>query len=68
MMTASWQKIRLPILERLAVADLADRLGKSEEDILIQLIRDAVKREIASSRTTENEPDGGRQREEASER
>jgi hypothetical protein len=46
-MSVGWQRIRLPLLERLALAELAERRGKSEEAILCKLVRDAVKAELA---------------------
>lgn len=42
----NWQKIRIPIMERLALADMAARHGKSEEDMLAEVIREAVKHDL----------------------
>jgi len=44
----SWQRLRVPLLERLALADLAERKGVSEEELLRQIIREALLRELAS--------------------
>ena len=44
-MTVGWQKIRVPLLERLALLDLAERRGQTEEEALSRIIREAVKRE-----------------------
>lgn len=49
-MSVSWQKLRVPLMERLALMDMAERLGKSEEDTLKLIIRDAVKRNLASEK------------------
>jgi hypothetical protein len=49
-MSVSWQKLRVPLMERLALADMAERLGKSEEDTLKLIIREAVKRDLASDK------------------
>ena len=46
-MSVSWQKLRVPLMERLALADMAERRGVSEEELLAALIRDAVKRDLA---------------------
>lgn len=54
-MTVVWQKIRLPLLERLALADLAERRGQSEEYTLAQLVREAVKAELANNASAEVE-------------
>jgi len=45
-MNVSWQRVRVPLLERLALLELADTRGISEEEALSQVIREAVKREI----------------------
>ena len=46
-MSVSWQKLRVPLMERLALADLAQRWGESEEETLARIIREAVRRECA---------------------
>jgi hypothetical protein len=49
-MTVGWQKLRVPLLERLALADLAQRRGESEEATLARVIREAVQRECLDQR------------------
>jgi len=49
MTTGGWQKVQIPLLERLALADLAERKGKSDEQTLAEIIRDAVRRECAKA-------------------
>lgn len=44
-----WQKLRVPLLERLALLDLAERRGESEEEALKRIIRDAVRVECLGS-------------------
>jgi len=44
-----WQKLRVPLLERLALLDLAERRGESEEETLKRIIRDAVRAECSHS-------------------
>lgn len=48
-MTVSWQRIRIPLVERLALLDLAERRGQTEEETLSQIIREAVRRECLKS-------------------
>lgn len=55
-MTVSWQKIRLPLLERLALTELAEKRGQSEESTLAQLVREAVKIELTNGRMPTVEP------------
>ena len=43
----TWQKLRVPVMEKLALTDMAVRHGKSEEDLLAELIREAVKRDLS---------------------
>lgn len=38
-----WQKVRVPLLERLALLDLAERRGETEEQALKRVIREAVR-------------------------
>ena len=45
MRTMEWQKLRIPLLERLALLDLAERRGESEEEALQRVIREAVRAE-----------------------
>jgi hypothetical protein len=45
-MTVNWQKLRVPLMERLALAEMAEKRGKSEEELLAELIREAVKRDL----------------------
>lgn len=44
-MGVTWQRLRVPLLERLALADLAQRRGQTEEETLAAVIREAVMRE-----------------------
>lgn len=41
-MSVGWQKVRLPIIERVILADLAGRLSVTEEEALRIIIRDAA--------------------------
>ena len=45
-MSVNLQKVRIPLLERLALLDMAERRGVSEEQALARLIRDAACREL----------------------
>jgi len=45
----SWQRLRVPLLERLALADMAQRRGESEEAVLARIIRDAVRAECQAA-------------------
>ena len=45
-MTVGWQKIRVPLLERVVLLDLATRWGVSEEEALRRVIADAARREV----------------------
>ncbi len=47
-MSVNWQRIRIPLMERLALADMATRRNKSEREVLVELICEAVKRELAT--------------------
>lgn len=53
-MAAGWQKVQIPLMERLALADMAERQGKSDEQTLAEIIRDAVRRECAKSAGQKN--------------
>ena len=44
-MTVGWQKLRVPLLERLALSDMAYRRGETEEEALARCIREACIRE-----------------------
>jgi len=46
-MTVGLQKLRVPLLERLALADMALRRGESEEECLARIIHEAVWLECA---------------------
>jgi hypothetical protein len=48
-----WQKLRVPLMERLALADMAGRCGKSEDELLAEIIRAAVKTELAEKSSRE---------------
>ncbi len=42
----SWQRVRIPLPERLALMVIAERLGKDEEEILREAIRALAMREV----------------------
>jgi hypothetical protein len=42
--------IRIPALERIALAALAERQGRPESELLTELVRGAVARELASGK------------------
>ena len=46
-MPVGWQKLRVPIMERLSLLDMAMRRNESEEETLARIIREAVWRECA---------------------
>jgi len=52
MNTTDYQRMRVPVLERLALLALAEQRGVSEEEALVAIIRDAVKQ---ATRSTEPE-------------
>ena len=58
-MTVGWQRIRLPLMERLALAELAEKRREPEEAVLAQLVREAVKRELTAEPAPAAEPHGG---------
>jgi len=45
-----FERIRIRPLERIALNDLAQRRGQSEEDMLAELIREAARRELIQER------------------
>lgn len=45
-MTANWTRIKLPPLERVALAGLAEKRGEPDDATLVRLIREAVRREL----------------------
>lgn len=45
MSTIGWQRIRIPPVERVVLADLAMRRGTSDEATLAAIIREAARRE-----------------------
>lgn len=49
-MTVGWQRLRLPLMERLALAELAEKRNQSEEEVLAQLVREEVKRSLSEAR------------------
>ena len=57
-MTVGWQRIRLPLMERLALAELAERRQEPEETVLARLVREAVKRELTAEPAQPAEPQG----------
>ena len=46
MTNVGWQKLQVPLMERLALADMAERKGKRDEELLADIIREAVRREL----------------------
>ena len=48
MNTTVYQRMRVPVLERLALLALAEQRGVSEEEALVAIIRDAVKQATRS--------------------
>ena len=52
-MGVGWQKIRVPLLERLVLLDLATRWDVSEEEALRRVIADAARREVLAERPGE---------------
>jgi len=46
--TTIYQRMRVPVLERLALLALAEQRGVSEEEALVAIIRDAVKQATRS--------------------
>ena len=48
MNTTIYQRMRVPVLERLALLALAEQRGVSEEEALVAIIRDAVKQATRS--------------------
>ena len=54
-MSVSWQKLRVPLLERLALLDLAERRGETEEEALARLIHEAVAAECVRETTKPSE-------------
>jgi hypothetical protein len=52
-MSVGWQKIRVPLLERLVLLDLATRWDVSEEEALRRVIADAARREVLAERPSE---------------
>lgn len=44
--TVTWQRVRLPPVERIVLSDLAARRGLSDEELLATLIHDEAAREI----------------------
>jgi len=41
-----YQRLRVPVLERLALRTLAEQWGVTEEDAFATIVRDAVMREV----------------------
>jgi hypothetical protein len=52
----SLHSIRIPLLVRLALTELAERKGVAEEELLETLIADAVRRELLESANKEEQP------------
>ena len=48
-MSVGWQRLRVPMLERLALLDLALRRGLNEEETLARCIRDAVRKDCVDA-------------------
>lgn len=45
-MSANLHRLRVPLLFRLALLDLAERRKQTEEEVLESIIRDAIRREL----------------------
>ena len=54
-MGVSWQKLRVPLLERLVLAEVAERLGMTEEEALRKAIRELARRELLREPAREHE-------------
>jgi len=52
-----WQKVRVPLLERLALLDLAERRGETEEQALKRVIREAVRADCLRPEATQKRPE-----------
>ncbi len=52
-MGVSWQKLRVPLLERLALMELSERLNVSEEELLREAVRLLVQRALLRGQGTE---------------
>lgn len=48
-MSVALQQVRIPLLIRVVLTELAERRGQSEEQVLEDLIRDAVRQELLLS-------------------
>ena len=53
-MSTQLHRVRVPLLERLALADMARRRGETEEDTLIRLIRQEAQRVLLEAGPAEN--------------
>jgi predicted transcriptional regulator len=45
-MSVEWQKLRVPLLERLVLMEIAERTGRTEEEVLREAIRELARREV----------------------
>jgi hypothetical protein len=45
-MSVSWQRLRVPLLERLVLLEIAERTGRTEEEVLCEAIRELARREL----------------------
>ena len=46
---ARWQPLRIPLIERTVLNELAERAGKTDEEFITELIRRAAVRHAAST-------------------
>ena len=45
-MSVSWQRLRVPLLERLVLMEIAERTGRTEEEVLCEAIRELARCEV----------------------
>jgi len=45
-MSVGWQKLRVPLLERLVLLEIAERTNRTEEEVLREAIRELARREV----------------------
>ena len=54
-MSVGWQRLRVPILERLVLLEIAERMGRTEEEVLREAIRELARRELLRQPARERE-------------
>jgi predicted transcriptional regulator len=45
-MSVGWQKLRVPLLERLVLLEIAERTNRTKEEVLREAIRELARREL----------------------